>query len=118
MDAEAGGAPAPADGTIRVEVVYALPGRQVLVGIDVPPGTTLMEAIDRSGIREAFDDLEVDPEQVGVFGHKQPPDHVLRDGDRVEIYRPLIADPKEVRRARARKKRADEAAGGDFAGAD
>jgi putative ubiquitin-RnfH superfamily antitoxin RatB of RatAB toxin-antitoxin module len=109
MDAEAAE-------TIRVEVVYALPERQVLLAVDVPAGTTLMQAIERSGIRDAFDDMEVDPARLGVFGRKQPPDHVLREGDRVEIYRPLIADPKEVRRARA-KQRAEESRDGEPASA-
>jgi putative ubiquitin-RnfH superfamily antitoxin RatB of RatAB toxin-antitoxin module len=93
--------------TIRVEVVYATPGRQVLLALDVPEGCTVIEAIGRSAIGEAFPDLVVDPAALGVFGRKAPPAQVLKAGDRVEIYRPLLADPKEARRARAERKRGD-----------
>lgn len=87
--------------TIRVEVTHALPEKQALLAVDVPPGTTLMQAIEASGIRDAFPGLEVDPQRLGIFGRKAQPDDVLQEGDRVEIYRPLIADPKEARRQRA-----------------
>ncbi|MGD8346724.1 MAG: RnfH family protein [Lysobacterales bacterium] len=87
--------------TIRVEVAYGTPKRQVVLPVALPAGSTLEEAIERSGIRDEFPALVVDPAAVGVFGRKAPMDHVLRDGDRVEIYRPLIADPKEARRLRA-----------------
>lgn len=86
---------------IRIEVVHARPEKQVLLGLDVAPGTTLGEAIEQSGIREAFPELEVDPDRVGVFGRKAKLGDVLQAGDRVEIYRPLLADPKEARRKRA-----------------
>jgi putative ubiquitin-RnfH superfamily antitoxin RatB of RatAB toxin-antitoxin module len=86
---------------IRVEVVHARPDRQVLLSLEVPVGTTVIQAIERSGIRQAFPDLVVDPARLGVFGQKAAPTDELRDGDRVEIYRPLIADPKESRRKRA-----------------
>ena len=98
----------PADGaTIRVEVVHATPERQVLLALDVPLGCTVLEAIERSTVREAFPGLVVDPGAVGIFGRKAPPDRVLRAGDRVEIYRPLLADPKEARRKRAEHERED-----------
>jgi hypothetical protein len=100
MMAEKHGAGARA-ATIRVEVVHARPQQQVLLALDVAPGTTLMQAIEASGIRAAFSGLEVDPQRLGIFGRKAQPDDVLRDGDRVEIYRPLLVDPKEARRARA-----------------
>lgn len=87
--------------TIRVEVAHALPEKQALLAVDVPPGTTVMQAIEASGIRDAFPGLEVDPKRLGIFSRKALPDEELRDGDRIEIYRPLIADPKEARRQRA-----------------
>ena len=87
---------------LNVEVVYALPERQVLVALEVEQGTTALEAIERSGIAREFP--EADPRHgVGIFGRQVTPDTVLRDGDRVEIYRPLVTDPKDARRERARK---------------
>ena len=86
---------------LQVEVAYASPERQVIVRIDVPRGCTVGEAIERSALREQFPDMVVDPDRVGIFSRKVELDHVLRLGDRVEIYRPLIADPKESRRKRA-----------------
>ncbi len=87
--------------SIRVEVVLAMPDRQELVVLEVTTGSTLADAITQSGLAEMFEDFELDPTRVGIFGQKASPDQVLRDGDRVEIYRPLIADPKEARRQRA-----------------
>lgn len=87
--------------TIRVEVVLAMPERQQLVALEVDVGTTLAQAIALSGMAQMFEGFEVDLTRVGIFGHKADPDQVLRAGDRVEIYRPLVADPKEVRRQRA-----------------
>jgi putative ubiquitin-RnfH superfamily antitoxin RatB of RatAB toxin-antitoxin module len=87
--------------TIAVEVVHARPEKQVLMRLEVPAGTTVAEAIERSGIRREFPDLVVDPKRLGIFSQKAKPGDVLRAGDRVEIYRPLIADPKEARRRRA-----------------
>jgi len=88
---------------IRVEVVLAIPGRQELVSLDVATGTTLAGAIALSGLPEMFEGFELDLKNIGIFGHKVNPEQILRAGDRVEIYRPLIADPKEVRRQRALK---------------
>ncbi len=87
--------------SIRVEVVFAMPMRQKLVSLEVAAGTTLAEAITQSGITEMFEDFEFDPDRVGIFGHKAKPGQILHNGDRVEVYRPLIADPKEERRKRA-----------------
>jgi len=87
--------------TLRVEVAYAEPGRQALLRVEVPAGCTVGQAIDLSGIREQFADLRIEADAVGIFSRKVPLDHELQDGDRVEIYRPLIADPKEARRKRA-----------------
>jgi putative ubiquitin-RnfH superfamily antitoxin RatB of RatAB toxin-antitoxin module len=86
---------------MQIEVVYALPEKQVLIACEVPVGTSLAEAIELSGIRDRFDQIEVNPERLGIFSVKAKMEDVLRPGDRVEIYRPLIADPKEARRARA-----------------
>lgn len=91
--------------TITVEVVCATPDKQVLRALEVPPGTTAMEAIERSGIRDEFPDIEIRADAIGVFSRKVGPDHVLQPGDRVEIYRPLLADPKEMRRQRAKEQR-------------
>lgn len=88
---------------IRVEVVLAMPERQELVSLDVAVGTTITEAITLSELPEMFEGFELDLRSVGIFGQKADPEQVLREGDRVEIYRPLIADPKEVRRQRALK---------------
>jgi putative ubiquitin-RnfH superfamily antitoxin RatB of RatAB toxin-antitoxin module len=88
---------------IQVEVVLAMPERQELVALEVATGSTVADAIIRSGLAEMFEGFELDLAKVGIFGQKASPEQVLRDGDRVEIYRPLIADPKEVRRQRALK---------------
>jgi putative ubiquitin-RnfH superfamily antitoxin RatB of RatAB toxin-antitoxin module len=82
---------------IADEVTYALSQSQVLLEVRVPAGATVKAAILRSGILDRFDiDLAVN--KVGVFGKLCPLERVLQDGDRVEIYRPLVADPKDVRR--------------------
>ena len=91
-----------ANDLMHVEVVYALADKQVLIALDVPPGTTVGEAIGLSGIRDEFPLLEVDPGRIGIFSVKAKLEDSLNPGDRVEIYRPLIADPKEARRERAR----------------
>lgn len=86
------------EGEIRVEVAYALPERQRLLGLKVPVGCTAREAVERSGIAREFPEIEAGDQPLGIFGRRCSPDQELRDGDRVEIYRPLKADPKEVRR--------------------
>lgn len=88
---------------LQVEVVLAMPDLQELISIQVDEGTSLGKAIEQSGILDRFKNFELDPARVGIFGNKAAIDQVLRDGDRVEIYRPLIADPKESRRQRALK---------------
>ena len=89
---------------ILVEVAYALPGEQTLLSFDVPRGTTVEEAIKLSGILDKYPDIDLAENKIGIFGKVSPATEVLRDKDRVEIYRPLIADPKESRRKRAEKK--------------
>lgn len=91
---------------IKIDVVLALPGRQQLRRILLPEGSTVEDAVRVSGLCEGFP--EFDPARVGIYGKLVPGDTILRDRDRVEIYRPLRADPKEVRRMRAVKNRAKE----------
>ena len=88
---------------IHIEVVLAMPGKQELVALDLVAGSTIAEAIDQSGIVAMFDGFELDKAKVGIFGQKASMQQELRDGDRVEIYRALLIDPKEVRRQRALK---------------
>ena len=86
-----------------IEVIYALPEEQQLFTLDVEQGTTVEQAIKLSGILEKYPELDLDINKVGIFGKVTKKDEVLRDKDRIEIYRPLIADPKESRRKRAEK---------------
>lgn len=99
------GSTVPGDEPITVEVVYALPDAQTRVDLKVAPGTTVRQAIEHSGIVRRFPEIDIDAGKVGIFGKLVPPDAPLREGDRVEIYRPLIADPKDARRKRAKWKR-------------
>jgi uncharacterized protein len=92
------------DGPIAVEVVYALPGTQSLIALTVAPGTTARQAIEQSGILQRNPQIDPVCRKIGIFGKAARLDVVLRDGDRVEIYRSLIADPKDARRQRARRK--------------
>ncbi len=87
--------------SIAVEVVYAGPERQELVGLQLPPGSTLLQAVLASGFMQKFPEIDLRQNKVGIFGRIGKIDTPLREHDRVEIYRPLIADPKEVRRQRA-----------------
>jgi putative ubiquitin-RnfH superfamily antitoxin RatB of RatAB toxin-antitoxin module len=87
--------------TINIEVAYALPEKQVILPVNVELGTTIGGAIVQSGIMMEFPELDIEHSDVGIFGKPATMTTVLSDGDRVEIYRPLIADPKEVRRKRA-----------------
>lgn len=97
---------------LRVEVAYALPAEQVLLVLDVEPGITVGQVIERSGIVLRFPEIGTAPAAVGVFGKRARLDTLVRDGDRIEIYRPLIADPKEVRRARAKLRHRRKPRGG------
>jgi putative ubiquitin-RnfH superfamily antitoxin RatB of RatAB toxin-antitoxin module len=97
---------------ISVEVAYALPNKQTILRLDVPEGTTALEAARLSGIAGQFEEIDLDNAKLGIFAKVVSPGQVVREGDRVEIYRPLIADPKEVRKARAaraRERRSGEA---------
>jgi putative ubiquitin-RnfH superfamily antitoxin RatB of RatAB toxin-antitoxin module len=88
---------------LSIEVTYALPGEQVLIGLDVEEGTTVREAIERSGIPSRFPGARIVAGNVGIFGRPVELEALVRPGDRVEIYRALIADPKQARRERAKK---------------
>lgn len=87
-----------ADDTIAVEVVYAEPEKQVLRALLLPAGTTVAGAIDQSRLNEEFPQVNFSELKFGIFGRHCAADRVLRDGDRIELYRPLKADPKAVRR--------------------
>jgi putative ubiquitin-RnfH superfamily antitoxin RatB of RatAB toxin-antitoxin module len=86
---------------IHVEVAYATPETQVIIPLDVSMGTTLEEAIQQSGVLKQFPEIDLEVNKVGVFGKLGKLSQSLREKDRVEIYRKLIADPKEVRKKRA-----------------
>lgn len=99
---------------IQVEIAYALPEQQVILSIKAPLGVTVEEAIQRSGILQRFPEIQLAQVKVGIFSKLTKMDSVLRDKDRVEIYRPLIADPKEVRRKRAEEGKVMKKGGGDL----
>ena len=88
-------------GCIKVEVAYARADQQVLLEVQVAAGATVREAIEASGVLARFPEIDLARNKVGVFGKIMPFDTRLRAGDRIEIYRPLIGDPKEIRRLRA-----------------
>jgi putative ubiquitin-RnfH superfamily antitoxin RatB of RatAB toxin-antitoxin module len=90
---------------INIQVVYALPDRQELLSLALPAGSTVLQALIASGLMEKHG-LDVAATKFGIFGKQTKLDVVLRDLDRVEIYRPLIADPKEMRKARVAEKKA------------
>jgi uncharacterized protein len=87
--------------TINVQVVYAMPDRQDIVSIKLPQGAVLKQALEACGLLQKYPEIDAENGRFGIFSRLSKPDTVLRDLDRVEIYRPLIADPKEVRRQRA-----------------
>jgi len=91
-----------AERTIRVEVVYASATQQILHRTELAQGTTVMQAINASGITVALAHGTIDPQRLGIHGRRVTADQELRDGDRIEIYRPLMLDPMEARRRRAK----------------
>lgn len=98
---------------VAVEVAFATPEHQALIALEVPAGCTVRRAVELSGIAEQFPGVDFASCPVGLFGHvlSEPESHVLEAGDRIELYRPLLADPKEVRRLRAAKAAAAKKAG-------
>ena len=102
------------DELFAVEVAYARPEVQVILRLKVARGTSVQEAIQHSGLLERFPEIDLGENRVGIFGRLARLDAPVSPGDRVEIYRPLIADPKEVRRRRAAEgKRMRKGATGD-----
>lgn len=88
---------------ITIEITYALPEKQTLLSLSVDESCTIKEAIELSGILQIHPDINLEENKVGVWYKTTKLDTTLNDGDRIEIYRPLIADPKEVRKKRAAK---------------
>lgn len=90
---------------VSVEVAYAKPDDYRILTIDVKKGTSILDAARQSGMESFFAEIDWDSAKLGVFGKAvaRPADQVVKEGDRIEIYRPLIADPKEVRKKRAEK---------------
>lgn len=86
---------------IRVEVIYAVPQKQEIFSLKVLEGSTVRQAIEASGILAKYPEIDLSKNKLGIFAKLTKPDTPLRNRDRVEIYRPLIADPKEVRKLRA-----------------
>ncbi len=98
---------------INIEVVYALAEEQALLKVQVPQGTTVIDGIRASGILEKYPAIDLAKNKLGIFGKLTKPDTVLREKDRIEIYRPLIADPKEIRKKRAEEGKVMKKGGGD-----
>ena len=98
---------------LAVEVAFATPEHQALIALEVPAGCTVRRAVELSGIAGQFPGVDFAHCPVGLFGHvlSEPECHALEAGDRIELYRPLLADPKEVRRLRAAKAAAAKKAG-------
>lgn len=86
---------------LTIEVAYLSPSQQWLKTLSVPSGTTAMQALQASGVLDAFAELAADTVVLGIYGVRVEPEQVLKAGDRVEVYRPLLVDPKEARRRRA-----------------
>ncbi|MCP4391177.1 MAG: RnfH family protein [Gammaproteobacteria bacterium] len=89
------------DDKTLIEVAYATPAKQVILECRIDPGVSARDALRLSGIDQHFPEIDVENCDLGVFGKAIAADYELQDGDRIEIYRPLIADPKEIRRQRA-----------------
>ncbi len=98
--------------TIQIEVAYAKPDRQEVIRLQLPEGSTLRQAVEASGLIERYPEIDLAKGRFGIYAKLAKPDTVLRDRDRVEIYRPLIADPKEVRKQRAAEGKVMKKGGG------
>jgi putative ubiquitin-RnfH superfamily antitoxin RatB of RatAB toxin-antitoxin module len=98
--------------TIRVEVTYAKAERQDVIPLTLPAGATLQQAIEASGLLAKYPEIDLAKGKFGIYSKLARLDSALRDQDRVEIYRPLIADPKEVRKQRAAEGKAMKKGGG------
>lgn len=98
--------------SIQVEVAYARPDRQEVVRLQLPQGSTLRQAVEASGLAQRYPEIDLAKGRFGIYAKLAKVDTVLRDRDRVEIYRPLIADPKEVRKQRAAEGKVMKKGGG------
>lgn len=98
---------------ISVEVVYALPHKQEVLSLKIRAGAVVSEAIAQSGILRDFPEIDLASAKVGIYSKQVKLDAVLRDKDRIEIYRPLIADPKEIRKKRAAEGKEEKVVAGD-----
>jgi putative ubiquitin-RnfH superfamily antitoxin RatB of RatAB toxin-antitoxin module len=94
---------------MKVQVVYAMPDQQSIVELDVPDGTTVFEAALQSGLADQFPEIDLDLAPIGIYGVrvKKATTTILHPGDRVELYRSLLVDPKESRRTRAESQKRD-----------
>ena len=90
--------------TIKIELVYIKPDSQNVLKLEVEKGTTILQALESSGLLEQFPEIDLNVNKVGIYSKIKPLDTVLQADDQVEIYRPLLADPKEARRRRANRK--------------
>ena len=90
--------------TAHIQLCYALPEQAVVIDLDIELGCTLEQAIGQSGLLAQFPEIDLTHNKIGIYGKIKPLDTVARDGDRIEIYRPLRADPMESRRRRAQHK--------------
>lgn len=99
--------------SISIEVIYALPDRQEVAALNLPEGSTAGQAIEASGLLEKYPEIDMGKNKLGIYAKLAKADTALRDRDRVEIYRPLIADPKEVRKQRAAEGKTMKKGGGE-----
>ena len=90
---------------INIEVAYGTSHETVLLTVTVPGDSTIRQGIEISGILEKFPEIDLDQNKVGIFSKLKSLDETLKEGDRIEIYRPLIADPREARRNRAERQK-------------
>lgn len=97
---------------IRIEVAYALPKKQKIISLNVPVGTSVYDAALQAGMEKYFPELDVATLPMGIFGKAvaKPQETEIQEGQRIELYRPLLVDPKEVRKQRAAKLKAEKAA--------
>ena len=98
---------------LKVEVCYALPDKQEIVAVKLPVGATLQQALEASGLLAKYPEIDLKKNKFGIYAKLSKLDSALRDRDRVEIYRPLIADPKEVRKQRAAEGKVMKKGAGD-----
>ena len=97
-----------------VEVAYAKPEEQVILTVSIKEGMTAQQAVEKSGVLDRFPEIDLAKTKMGIFGKLIKMDTVVREHDRIELYRPLIADPKEVRRKRAEDGKVMKKGGGDI----